>query len=218
VQYTAGRIVLHGDQAHHREGRKVDYLLRYTDSFPLAVVEAKEEGLPAETGLEQAKAYAKDLSVPFAFSTNGHKIIEYDFFTLDSLNIDHFPTPDELWHRWMINAGLRSPGIAQNRAGYSLDDATARRQNPLLYPYYPETITGKSIRYFQEAAINQVIRRIVKGQKRILLAMATGTGKTFTAMQLVWKLIKSGWLQRQHPDRPGRILFLADRVVLRDQA
>ena len=218
VQYTAGRIVLHGDRAHHREGRKIDYLLRYTDSFPLAIVEAKEEGLSAETGLEQAKAYAKDLSVPFAFSTNGHNIIEFDFFTLDSRNIDHFPTPDELWHRWMINTGLRSPGIAQNRASYSLDDATDRRQNPLLYPYCPETITGKSIRYFQEAAINQVIRRIVKGQKRILLAMATGTGKTFTAMQLVWKLIKSGWLQRQHPDRPGRILFLADRVVLRDQS
>lgn len=116
VQYTAGRIVLHGDRAHHREGRKIDYLLRYTDSFPLAIVEAKEEGLSAETGLEQAKAYAKDLSVPFAFSTNGHNIIEFDFFTLDSRNIDHFPTPDELWHRWMINTGLRSPGIAQNRA------------------------------------------------------------------------------------------------------
>jgi type I restriction enzyme R subunit len=194
VQYTAGRIVLHGDRAHHREGRKVDYLLRYTDSFPLAVVEAKEEGLPAETGLEQAKAYAKDLSVPFAFSTNGHKIIEYDFFTLDSRNIDRFPAPDELWHRRMINAGLISPGIAQNRASYSLDDATARRQNPLLYPYCPEAITGKGIRYFQESAINQVIRRVVKGQIRILLAMATGTGKTFTAMQLVRKLIKSGWL------------------------
>jgi type I restriction enzyme R subunit len=210
--------VLHGDRAHHREGRKIDYLLRYTDSFPLAVVEAKEEGFSAETGLEQAKAYAKDLSLPFAFSTNGHKIIEYDFFTLDSRDIDSFPSPDELWHRWMINFGLRSQGIAQSRANYSLDDATARRQNPLLYPYCPELITGKSLRYFQEAAITQVIRRVLKGQKRILLAMATGTGKTFTAMQLVWKLIKSDWLRRQHPDRPGRILFLADRVVLRDQA
>jgi type I restriction enzyme, R subunit len=71
VQYTAGRIVLHGERAHHRDGRKVDYLLRYTDSFPIAVVEAKEEGVPAETGIEQAKAYAQDLSLPFAYSTNG---------------------------------------------------------------------------------------------------------------------------------------------------
>ncbi|MDD5368047.1 MAG: DEAD/DEAH box helicase family protein [Anaerolineaceae bacterium] len=218
VQYTAGRIVLHGDKAHHREGRKIDYLLRYTDAFPIAVVEAKEEGLPAETGLEQAKAYAKDLSLPFAFTTNGHQIIEYDFFTLDSRDMDHFPSPDELWHRWTINTGLRSQEIAQSRAKYSLDDASERRDNPLLHPYCPESITGKNIRYFQEAAITQVIRRVMKGQRRILLAMATGTGKTFTAMQLAWKLIKSGWLQRQHPERPGRILFLADRVVLRDQA
>ena len=108
----------------------------------------------------------------------------------------------------MINSGLRSPGIAQNRASYSLDDATARRQNPLLYPYCPETITGKNIRYFQESAVNRVIRRVVKGQKRILLAMATGTGKTFTAMQLVWKLIKSGWLQRQHPEGREEFFFL----------
>jgi type I restriction enzyme, R subunit len=218
VQYTAGRIVLHGEKAHHREGRKIDYLLRYTDSFPIAVVEAKEEGLPAETGLEQAKAYAKDMSVPFAFATNGHKIIEYDFFTLDSWDIVYFPTPDELWRRWMINSGLRSQGIAQSPAKYSLDDAAARRDNPLLHPYCPASKTGKNPRYFQEAAITQIIRRVMKGQGRILLTMATGTGKTFTAMQLVWKLIKSGWLQRQHPDRPGRVLFLADRVVLRDQA
>lgn len=218
VQYTAGRIVLHGDRAHHREGRKVDYLLRYTDSFPIAVVEAKEEGLPAETGLEQAKAYALDLLIPFAYATNGHEIIEFDFFALESRNIEKFPTPDELWQRWKINTGLQVPTIAQQRASYSLDEASERRKNPLLHPYCPESITGKNLRYFQEAAITQIIRRILKGQKRILLAMATGTGKTFTAMQLAWKLIKSGWLQRQHPERPGRVLFLADRVVLRDQS
>jgi type I restriction enzyme R subunit len=144
VQSTAGRIVLHGDKAHHREGRKIDYLLRYTDAFPIAVVEAKEEGLPAETGLEQAKAYAKDLSIPFAFATNGHKIIEYDFFTLDSRDIVHFPTPDELWHRWMINYGFKAQGIAQSQAKYSLDEVDARRGNPLLHPYCPTTITGKN--------------------------------------------------------------------------
>ena len=222
VQYTAGRIILHGERAHHREGRKIDYLLRYTDAFPIAVIEAKEEALPAEAGLEQAKSYAHDLTVPFAYTTNGHQIIEYDFFTNTSRELTTFPNPDELWGRWVANTGLTETTnfhrVAQARALYNLDDTAARRLNPLLHPYCPESITGKNVRYFQESAIGQIIQRVMRGQKRILLAMATGTGKTFTAMQLTWKLVKSGWLQRQHPDRPGRILFIADRVVLRDQA
>ena len=222
VQYTAGRIVLHGEKAHHREGRKIDYLLRYTDGFPIAVVEAKEEGLSANAGFEQAKGYAKDLHVPFAYSTNGHQIIEYDFFTRTSRDLEAFPDPDELWGRWITNTGLadvsQSDQVLQARGIYNLDDSEARRLNPLLHPYCPESITGKGLRYFQEAAITQVIQRVMRGQKRILLTMATGTGKTFTAMQLVWKLVKSGWLDRQHAGRPGRILFVADRVVLRDQA
>ena len=222
VQYTAGRIILHGEKAHHREGRKIDYLLRYTDAFPIAVVEAKEEALPAEAGLEQVKGYAHDLTVPFAYTTNGHQIIEYDFFTCASRELTVFPNPDELWGRWVANTGLADTAnprqVAQARAIYNLDDTAARRLNPLLHPYCPESVTGKNLRYFQEAAISQIIQRVMRGQRRILLAMATGTGKTFTAMQLVWKLVKSGWLQRQHPDRPGRILFMADRVVLRDQA
>ncbi|MBN1454157.1 MAG: DEAD/DEAH box helicase family protein [Anaerolineales bacterium] len=222
VQYTPGRIVLHGEKARHREGRKVDYLLRYTDAFPIAVVEAKEEELEAEAGLEQAKAYARDLTIPFAYTTNGHRIVEFDFFTNTSRDLSEFPGPDELWGRWLTNTGLgdlsNPQRVAQARALYSLDDASARRQNPLLHPYCPTSITGKGLRYFQEAAIGQVLQRIMRGQNRILLTMATGTGKTFTAMQLAWKLVKSGWLQRQHPERPGRILFIADRVVLRDQA
>ena len=100
VQYTAGRIILHGEKAHHREGRKIDYMLRYTDAFPIAVVEAKEEALPAEAGLEQVKGYAHDLMVPFAYTTNGHQIIEYDFFTCTSRELPTFPNPDELWGRW----------------------------------------------------------------------------------------------------------------------
>ncbi len=222
VQYTAGRIILHGEKAHHREGRKVDYLLRYTDGFPIAAVEAKEEGLPAEAGFEQVKGYARDLGLPFAYASNGHEILEYDFFTNTSRELTVFPEPEELWARWIANTGLSATGdpqrVAQARSLYSLDDSAARRLNPLLHPYCPESITGKNLRYFQETAINQVLRRIMRGQKRVLLAMATGTGKTFTAMQLVWKLVKSEWLNRQHPDRPGRILFIADRVVLRNQA
>ena len=222
VQYTAGRIVLHGEKAHHGEGRKIDYLLRYTDGFPIAVVEAKEEGLSADAGFEQAKGYAKDLLVPFAYSTNGQKILEYDFFTRISRELSEFPTPDELWGRWITNTGIadvsKPDQVLQARGVYNLDDSEAKRLNPLLHPYCPESITGKGLRYFQEAAITQSIQRVMRGQKRILLTMATGTGKTFTAMQLVWKLMKSGWMDRQHPDRPGRVLFVADRVVLRNQS
>jgi type I restriction enzyme R subunit len=220
VQYTAGRIILHGEKAHHREGRKLDYILRYTDGFPIAVVEAKEEGLPADAGFEQVKAYAHDLLLPFAYSTNGHTIIEYDAFTRASRKVENFPPPDELWGRWITNVGVteKADRISQARGFFNLDESAARRLNPLLHPYCPEAITGKGIRYFQEVAVTQILQRIMRGQKRILLAMATGTGKTFTSMQLVWKLVQSNWLTRRHPDRPGRILFIADRVVLRDQA
>ncbi|MCL5998492.1 MAG: DEAD/DEAH box helicase family protein, partial [Chloroflexi bacterium] len=222
VQYTAGRIVLRGDRAHRRDGRKVDYLLRYTEGFPIAAVEAKAEDEEAETGLEQAKGYAHDLGLPFAYATNGRRIVEYDFFTRQTTECATFPTPDALWQRWLSNTGLTDVGdrqrVAEARAIYDPDQAAARRLNPLLHPYCPESSTGKSLRYFQEAAIAAVIRRVMSGQKRILLTMATGAGKTFTALQLVWKLLKSGWFKRQHPDRPARVLFLADRVVLCDQA
>jgi type I restriction enzyme R subunit len=215
VQYTPGRIILEGNRVRRGKGRKVDYLLRLTDAFPIAVVEAKAESEPAEAGLEQAKRYAKDLGLAFAYATNGHKIIEFDFFTNTSREIDCFPTPQELWSRWEQNMGpVSARVIAEPPTVYGAD----KRTNPLLHPYCPEDLCGKRPHYFQEAAIREVIKRVMLGRKRILLTMATGTGKTFVAFQIVWKLIKSGWLQRRHPDRPARVLFLADRLVLRDQA
>ncbi len=225
--YTAGRIYLRGDRARRGQPRSVDYLLRYTDAFPIAVVEAKAEREPAEAGLEQAKGYARDLGVAFAYATNGKEILEYDFFTHQSLALDAFPSPGDLWERWGRNTGLQTPlSPAEGRAGgrgQTLHEARAafaadRFRNPLLHPYAPRLLTGKEPRYFQEAAITQVVRRLMRDQRRVLLTMATGTGKTFVAFQIVWKLAKSGWLNRLHPDRPGRVLFLADRVVLRDQA
>jgi type I restriction enzyme R subunit len=214
--YTAGRIYLRGDRTRRGEPRRVDYLLRYTDAFPIAVIEAKDESHAPEAGLEQAKAYAQDLGTAFAFATNGHDIIEYDFFTRQSRELNAFPAPRQLWQRWQINTGLsRQNGrrIHEARALYASD----RLHNPLLHPYAPHRVTGKTPYYFQEAAILQVIRRFMRGQKRVLLAMATGTGKTFVAFQIVWKLGQSGWLNRLHQERPGRVLFLADRIVLRDQ-
>jgi type I restriction enzyme R subunit len=209
-QYTDGRIILIGDRVRRGEKRKVDYLLRVTDAFPIAVVEAKAESERAEAGLEQVKRYAQELGLAFAYSTNGHRIVEYDFFTNSSRNLDRFPSPQELLERWTRNAGISTtPGNI---------NFTDKRSNPLLHPYCAERVCGKQPFYFQEVAIREVIKRVMWGQRRLLLTMATGTGKTFVAFQIVWKLVKSGWLERLHPGRPGRILFLADRVVLRDQA
>jgi len=218
-QYTPGRVVLRGGRAQRERPRVADYLLRYTDGFPIAIVEAKAEGMPASAGLEQAIRYARENGLMFAYATNGHEIIEWDGFTNTTREVKAFPSPDELWKRWKLNTGIQDPPqLGELRPRYSAELAAARRRNPLLHPYAPPELTrGKSPHYFQEAAIREVIVRIMRGQKRILLTMATGTGKTFVAMQIVWKLIKSGWL-RQQRGRSGRVLFIADRLVLRDQA
>lgn len=225
--YTAGRVVLRGERAERQPPRRVDYLLRYTDSFPIAVVEAKAEGESAGSGLQQAKDYARELGVVFAYATNGHQIIEWDAFTNQTRFLEGFPSPDELWERWRSSTGLNEPpaladferGTGELRPIYHARDAATRRRNPLLHSYAPPEVTrGKTPHYFQEAAIKEALLRVMRGQRRILLTMATGTGKTFTAFQIVWKLIRSGWLQHKNGSRAGRVLFLADRVVLRDQA
>lgn len=217
--YTAGKIVLRGDRAERLAPKRVDYLLRYTDSLPIAVVEAKGEGEPAVAGLQQVIGYARNLGLAFAFAANGHEIIEWDAFTGQTRPCKQFPRPEELWQRWQINAGQGEQRSGEIRPVYSVDAAQTRRRNPLLHPYAPAEVTrGKEVRYFQEVAVREVLRRIMTGQKRILLTMATGTGKTFTALQIVWKLLKSGWLGQKKGGHPVRVLFLADRVVLRDQA
>ena len=215
-QYTPGKILLIGNEVRRGKPKRVDYLLRYTDGFPIAVVEAEPEESPPEAGLEQAKRYAQDLGLAFAYATNGHKIIEYDFFTHKSRDLTEFPTPQELWRRWKENTGLQQPADGKVKEAPTVYGVDEKKSNPLLYHYYEQG--GKRPYYFQERAIREIILRILRGQKRILLTMATGTGKTFVAFQLVWKLLKSGWLQEHHSDRPSRVLFLTDRVVLRDQA
>lgn len=217
-QYTQGRVILVGDRVRRGEVRKADYLLRYTDGFSIAVVEAKSDEESEEAGLEQAKGYAKDLGLAFAYATNGKRIIEFDLFVNASRELERFPSPQDLWHRWVQNAPrFRAedlPLAADPFASYG----SGRQENPLLHSYCPETLCGKHPHYFQEVAVREVIKRLLWDQRRVLLAMATGTGKTFVAFQVVWKLIKSGWLKRRHPGKPARVLFLADRVVLRDQA
>lgn len=226
-EYTAGRVVLRGDRTERQAPRRVDYVLRYTDSFPIAIVEAKEESKPAVAGLEQVKGYVRDLGLMFGYATNGHDILEWDAFSNTTTLVTQFPSPEQLWQRWQRNTGLDQPALHPGLLGamnelrpiYNPDAAAVRRRNPLLHPYAsPEITRGKAPHYYQEVAIKEVLLRMLRGQRRILLTMATGTGKTHTAFQLIWKLIRSGWLSQQQGGRPGRVLFLADRVVLRDQA
>jgi len=176
-------------------GKKLipDYVLYYNESLPIAVVEAKDEAKSHNAGMQQAKNYAKKLGVYFAYSTNGHKIEEFDFITNKQRTLDKFPSPEELWQRYSEKRIIEQKKIVDI--------------SPLVYPLYTRE---KKPRYYQLIAIRRVIEAILGGRKRILLTMATGTGKTYTAFQIVWKLIKSGYIRR--------VLFIADRVFLRDQA
>jgi type I restriction enzyme R subunit len=193
---TNGRVIPLGKKAMRGKQRRADYVLRYNRDFKLAVVEAKKEDVPADTGLQQAQAYAQLLGVQFAYATNGHEIFEFDFLTGLERQLDHFPRPAELWQR--LNDHLK------------LDDKAAQT---LLAPF--EWLENKEPRYYQEIAINRVVQGIVQGRKRLLLVMATGTGKTFVAFQVCRKLWQTRWnLAGKY--RYPKILYLADRNVLVD--
>lgn len=214
VNLTPGRIYLVGREARRGQPKKVDYLFRYK-GMPIAVLEAKEESKSSDAGLSQAKEYAELLDIPFAFSSNGRRFVEYDFLTHQSRESDNFPHPESLWLRWQKLAPQNFDlPLAADRG-----DRFGPERDPLLYPYCPPERCGNLIpHYFQEVAIRRTIERITSGQKRVLLAMATGTGKTFVAFQIAWKLIRSNWLTHLHSYKPSRILLLTDRIVLRDQA
>lgn len=192
--YTSGRISIDEyNVAHRGKQKKVDYLLLWKDNILLALVEAKGQDHSADEGYSQAIDYARDLDVPFAYATNGIELLEKDMITgiNKHMKIDDFPTPDELWQRYLKEKGFD-------------DDAASVME----YPYY-QTVGGKKPRYYQRIAINRTVEHISKGNKRALLVMATGTGKTFTAFQIIyrfWKLRKA-----------KKILFLADRNILVDQ-
>jgi type I restriction enzyme R subunit len=194
--FTAGRIVVAGTKAKRQEAKRADYLLRYTPDFTIAVVEAKpEDALPGD-GLQQAKEYAEILGLKFAYSTNGPGIVEFDYTTGQERQLDQFPTPDDLWGRLTISEGL-SPAQGERLLTSS------------------NTYAGKTPRYYQEIAINRAVKSILQGQRRNLLTMATGTGKTSVAFQICWKLWSSGWNRDGRFGKP-RILFLADRNILVD--
>ncbi len=194
--FTDGRIITLGNKVKRGKQKRADYILQYRRDFPIAVVEAKPNYKSPDQGLQQAKEYAEILDLKFAYSTNGLGIIEFDFTTGRELELSSFPTPQELWARYCQSQGL------------GLDQI-----NKLLTPYNLQS--GKKPRYYQEIAINRTVQAILQGKKRLLLTMATGTGKTTTAFQICWKLWTSQWNLQGIPRHP-KILYLADRNVLVD--
>jgi len=197
VSFTKGRVIVRGKLHTRGAQKRADYILYYKSNIPVAVIEAKENGHSVGSGMQQALNYAETLGVPFVFSSNGDAFLMHDRTGLADkvereLALDAFPTPTELWQRYCRWKGLE----------------TAEARHTAEMPYYDDG-SGRAPRYYQANAINNTVEAVAKGQQRILLVMATGTGKTYTAFQIIWRLWKSGTKKR--------ILFLADRNILVDQ-
>lgn len=194
--FTDGRILIAGSKARRGPQKRADYLLQYTRDFPIAVVEAKAEYKTPGTGFQQAKDYAEILDLKFAYATNGKGIVEFDYLTGSEQELGAFPTPEELWGR------LRGR-----------QEIGAQAAERLLTPSHH--LSGNSPRYYQEIAINRVVAAVLRNRRRILLTMATGTGKTMVVFQICWKLWNARWRLKGEHRRP-RILYLADRNILVD--
>ena len=194
--FTDGKVIVRGKMVARGKPRRADYLLFYKPNIPIAVIEAKDNKHSVRAGMQQGLDYAKRLDVPFVFSSNGDGFVMHDKSgtypaTETNLSLDEFPTRPELWRRYKIWRGI------------------AEEAEPLVTsPNHSET-GGKTPRYYQQLAINRTIEAVAEGERRLLLAMATGSGKTYTAFNIIWRLWKNGTAKR--------ILFLADRNNLVDQ-
>ena len=198
VIFTDGKISLHGNLVHREKPKFADYVLYVNKATPIAIVEAKDANHSVSHGLQQAMTYAQMLDVMFAYSSNGEGFAEHDFLTGKerTFAIDEFPTKEELIERYKREA----------------NDGSGLNEQELAVIEQP-FCTGQNIfppRYYQRNAVNRTINAIAKGQNRVLLVMATGTGKTYTAFQIVWRLLKSGLKKK--------VLYLADRNILVDQS
>lgn len=191
---TDGKINLKGNFVFREKPKRADYILYFNVNNPIAVIEAKDNTHSVSHGLQQAMTYAQMLDVPFAYSSNGDGFVEHDFLTGQErmFGLDDFPTEQELAARYQQESGL-----------------TQAQEAMLEQPYYTSQNTYRP-RYYQRIAINRTVDAIVRGQQRILLVMATGTGKTYTAFQIVYRMLQSG-IKR-------KILYLADRNLLVDQS
>lgn len=191
--FTAGRIILRGNITARGRKKSTDYLLSYKNNFPLAIVEAKDNTQPVGAGLQQAIDYAKGLDVPYVYASNGDGFVEQNLVTGEAkeLKLEEFPSPEALYQRYRIDKGI--------------DEA---EEKVMLEPYY-YIPNYKTPRYYQRVAINRAVDAVAKGQNRVLVVSATGTGKTYMTFQMIYRLWKSGLKKK--------ILFLADRNVLIDQ-
>ena len=200
TKITDGKICLNGNFVHRdkKSAKYADYVLYWNSGFPIAIVEAKDNNHGVSFGLQQAITYAKMMDVPFAYSSNGDAFYEHDLLTGKEREIplSDFPTPDELIERYTSNANKGN--------GLSADELTVIDQ-----PYYSSQNTYEP-RYYQRVAVNRTVDAVARGENRLLLVMATGTGKTYTAFQIVYRLLKSGMKRK--------ILYLADRNILVDQS
>jgi type I restriction enzyme R subunit len=196
VSFTKGRIIVRGKLVSQGKAKRADYILYYKPNVPLALIEAKDNTHSVGDGMQQGLDYAETLDIPFVFSSNGDGFMFHDRTGASAerevyLGLGAFPSPAELWARYRAWKGLPE-----------------QAEDLILQDYFDDG-SDKSPRYYQVNAVNTAIEAIAKGQNRILLVMATGTGKTYTAFQIIWRLWKAG--------RKKRILFLADRNVLVDQ-
>ena len=196
VSFTAGRIIVRGRLHTRGKRRRADYVLSYKKNMPIAIIEAKDNNHSLGDGMQQALAYSDALDAPFVFSSNGDGFLFHDRTGLfgqteTTLTLEEFPSPETLWELY-----CQHKGILQNA------------RQTVEQPYYDDG-SGRTPRYYQTVAINRTVEAVARGQNRILLVMATGTGKTFTAFQIIWRLWKS--------KQKKRILFLADRNILVDQ-
>ena len=194
TKITDGKINLKGNLVVREKPKKADYVLYLNDSKPIAIVEAKDNKHTVSYGIQQAITYARMLDVPFAFSSNGDAFYEHDMITGQErlIDLDKFPSPAELLARYQTEQGI-----------------TPTEMTAINQPYYTSQTTY-SPRYYQRNAINRTVEAVAKGQDRLLLVMATGTGKTYTAFQIVYRLLKSGLKKK--------VLYLADRNILVDQS
>ena len=198
VKLTDGKINLRGNLVARGKAKFADYMLYYNRATPIAIVEAKDANHTVGFGMQQAKEYAQMMDVPFAFSSNGQGYQEYDFLTGKerSFPMNAFPTKEELYARF----------LTESNAGKGFSD---KEKKIINQPY----CTGQDIfppRYYQRNAVNRTVNAVAQGQNRLLLVMATGTGKTYTAFQIVYRLLKAGLVKK--------VLYLADRNVLVDQS
>lgn len=198
TRITDGQINLRGNMVSRKEAKKADYILYLNESTPIAIVEAKDNKHAVGDGLQQAMQYAIMLDIPFAYSSNGDGFMEHDFLTGEerSISMEDFPAPDALYARFKAGAN-HGEGLTQ------------QEESIIRQPFYSGQNTYPP-RYYQRNAVNRTLDAIARGQDRILLVMATGTGKTYTAFQIVYRLLKSGMKKK--------ILYLADRNILVDQS